>query len=224
MRFHLSLKHTVTLGFFLLPSMSFALPVKNFSAVTEENLILRGAQPLGKASALVEEGITRVLIFKNDTKGEVEREKKELKEAGLAAHRIHHIPMEWKDIDFEEACEHTLAALAILEKASAAQEKIFFHCTAGEDRTGMLAGLFRLKHEQVSLDQVYQEELCDKSYADGNPNKPRAVVEAIHQGLTPLFFALAEEIQKSPRLTPSSIKKICQSLVTPDPADLPRCR
>ncbi len=53
-----------------------ALPIKNFFPVSESELVLRGSQPLGKAKALRDAGVEQVLIFKNETKDEVAKEKR----------------------------------------------------------------------------------------------------------------------------------------------------
>lgn len=203
-----SMKTLIVLTISMMTVAAQALPIKNFFAVTSDEMVLRGAQPLGKAVDLKEAGVTQVLIFKNDTKGEVEREKAELLEAGFSAKNIHHIPMGWKDVDLDLACEQTVKALQTLIKASKAQESIFFHCTAGEDRTGMLAGLFRMATEGIKTDEAFQNEMCDRGYSDGNPNKPGNVTGAIELGLTPLFMALAERIEAGQKIT----KKLCQDL------------
>ena len=66
----------LTILFASTQALASVLPIKNSFNVTEN--VLRGAQPLGKAEALKEAGVQQVLIFKNDTKGEVEKEKEEV--------------------------------------------------------------------------------------------------------------------------------------------------
>lgn len=172
-----------------------ALPVKNFSHVGESEILLRGAQPLTTASKLKGLGVETVIIFKTDTRGEVETEIQNLLASGLEGSSIHHIPMAWKNIDFNESCKQTMTALEIIEESVAQGKVTYFHCSAGEDRTGLLAGLYRLvSEENQSAEGLFQEELCAKGYADGNPGKPSHVTRQIQAGLTPLFFALAEKI------------------------------
>jgi hypothetical protein len=171
------------------------LPIKNSFALTSQ--VFRGSQPLGKAEALRDAGVDQVLIFKNDTKGEVERETSELLAAGFSERNIHHIPMPWKNINLKSACFQTVEALKILADAERRNKSIFFHCTVGEDRTGMLAGLYQMLSNHVSMIDVFDNEMCGRGYADGNSNKPAYVVNSIEEGLTPLFIAMATEIEKS---------------------------
>lgn len=171
-----------------------ALPVKNFSQVGDTATLLRGAQPNKSAALLRDLGVDSVLTFKTDTRGEVVKEIDTLLSTGFEESDVHHIPMAWKDIDLAKACLQTIDALEILSNAVADGKTIFFHCTAGEDRTGMLAGLYRIIHEDADVDLMFQEELCEKGYSDGNPGKPKLVTKQIENGLTPLYFALAEKI------------------------------
>jgi hypothetical protein len=175
-------------------SVSEALPVKNFSQVGGTETLLRGAQPGKSAGLLRDLGVDAVLIFKSDTRGEVTKEVNALLSSGLKESDVHHIPMAWKDLDLGEACLQTVGALEILSRAVADGKTVFFHCTAGEDRTGMLAGLNRVLHENADVEQMFEEELCKKGYSNGNPGKPKIVIDQIESGLTPLYFALAEKI------------------------------
>lgn len=186
-----------TIFFFLcfsIASICEALPVKNFSQVGGTETLLRGAQPGESAGDLRDQGVDAVLIFKSDTRGEVAKEINALLSSGFSESDVHHIPMAWKDLDLGEACLQTVEALGILTKAVADGKTIFFHCTAGEDRTGMLAGLYRILHEEADVEKIFEEELCEKGYSDGNPGKPKIVIDQIERGLTPLYFALAEKI------------------------------
>ncbi len=170
------------------------LPVKNFSQVGSTVTLLRGSQPLKAAALLRDHGVDDVLIFKSDSRGEVAKEISMLQESGFTDSEIHHFPMAWKDLDIDNACKQTVEALEILTAKVTEGRTVFFHCTAGEDRTGLLAGLYRLVHEDVDAETMFQEELCAKGYAEGNPGKPRLVIDQIHAGLTPLYFALAKKI------------------------------
>src|SRR5690606_20131805 len=87
-----------------------------------------------------------------------------------------------------------------------------FHCTAGEDRTGALAGLFRMLDEGLSTDEVFYGEMCPRGYSNGNPNKPWKVTGAIEAGLTPLFEAIAEKIEKEALNFDSLEKSLCQDI------------
>ncbi|MBY0517258.1 MAG: dual specificity protein phosphatase family protein [Bacteriovoracaceae bacterium] len=178
--------------------------------------VLRGSEPTKEIQQLSDYGIKEVIIFKNPTKTEVDAELAELKNFKIKAH---HIAFKWKDIEnMQEACEQVVSALQIIKKAQRAGSPIYFHCTVGEDRTGLLAGLFRMTHDRISTEQAWSQEMCPRGYADGNKNKPRMVTSAIHKQLTPLFLALAEKIESSEELSKSSClnlnvkpsKKRCQ--------------
>lgn len=169
--------------------------------------VLRGSQPGNKIEELKIYGIQEVIIFKSQTKDEVDSELALLKEFKIKAH---HIPFRWKDLaSVQIACEQTIEALNILRKAQKAGRQVFFHCTVGEDRTGLLAGLWKMEQENLTLEEAYQTEMCERGYADGNSKKPWAVARSIHQELTPLFVALAQKMAIGEKLT----AKICADLV-----------
>lgn len=169
--------------------------------------ILRGSQPGKKLTELAEHGIKEVIIFKSQTKNEVDQELAELKALGI---KSHHIPFRWKELESVQiACEQTIKALQILRKAQKASRPLFFHCTVGEDRTGLLAGLWRMEQDNISMEEAWQSEMCERGYADGNHKKPWVVTKSIHQELTPLFLALAEKIESGEQLT----LKTCLNLV-----------
>lgn len=195
-----------------------ALPVKNFSQVGATETLLRGAQPGKIAGDLRDLGVEAVVIFKSDTRGEVAKEIEALLSTGFEESDVHHIPMAWKDLDLSEACAQTVQALEVLTTAVSEGKTVFFHCTAGEDRTGMLAGLYRIIHEDADVDLMFQEELCEKGYSDGNPGKPRIVTEQIENGLTPLYFALAEKITAAKTSGRQLGKRLCHGL-KPKPVD-----
>lgn len=169
--------------------------------------IYRGSQPGKKLSQLAEYGVEEVIIFKSQTKNEVDEELAELKNLGI---KSHHIPFRWKDLEsVQVACEQTVKALQILRNAHKASRSLFFHCTVGEDRTGLLAGLWRMEQENLSTEEAWQSEMCERGYADGNIKKPWVVTKSIHQELTPLFLALAQKIAAGEQLT----MKTCLNLV-----------
>lgn len=141
-------------------------------------------------------GIDTVLIFKNETKNEVQGERKLLEKNNFADQNIIEIPFLWKDIrDFKLSCQQTLQALSTLKAVNeSADSKVLFHCTVGEDRTGLLAGLFRQLLTGESSKIVFRDEMCARGYADGNPKKPKNVSQEVHAGLTPLFAQLSSKI------------------------------
>lgn len=195
-----------------LPTLAQAAPFTAPDKVQGSQYLFRGAQPLGHVDTLKSSAIDEVLIFKQDTRGEVVREIAELKEAGYSESQIHHVPMKWKEIDITEACGHTIKALQVLMKAEREGTSTFFHCTAGEDRTGMVAGLARMLLTHETGEAVFDEEMCANGYSDGNPNKPSTVTGAIEQGLTPLFFALAEKIEAGDISTENLLPAICEKI------------
>ncbi len=156
-------------------------------------LVIRGMAPQkSQISELVELGIKKVLIFKNETKNEVQDEIKALRDNGYSSRDIVHIPFLWKDIgDFKSACQMTVKALKVIEDSSTSSQAIFFHCTVGEDRTGYLAGLYQLNNTDRALDDVFQNEMCARGYESGNTQKPHMVVAKIRTTLTPTFVKMA---------------------------------
>jgi protein-tyrosine phosphatase len=161
--------------------------------------VFRGRSPKAyEIQQMVNSGINSVLIIKNQTKNEVDEEIALLIEAGISPEKIYHIPLLWKDIISEvETCEHILTAIGILQKAEVSSEdKILFHCTVGEDRTGLVAGLFYQLLNQKSTDESYKTQMCKKGYAGGNYRKPKNVAALVDQNLTPLYFKISKLIQE----------------------------
>jgi hypothetical protein len=161
--------------------------------------VIRGAEPIGHAMELVRRGVTDVVIFKNDTRGEVAEEIAELTAAGIPRRRILAIPFRWRDLPaFRISCEQTIAALKVLVASYLTTDRVaYFHCTMGEDRTGYLAALFRMMISRDSLRQVFQEEMCDYGYEAGDPTKPRQIVRQIRKELTPLFLKMAKLVESN---------------------------
>mgnify|MGYP001185002660 CR=1 FL=1 len=172
--------------------------VRNVFALTSDGSLIRGAQPSSKnVGVLVEAGVEEVLILKVDTKGEVAREIEALLAAGLPEDRVHHLLMQWNKPDVANTCEQAATALQIITDAQAEGRSLYFHCTAGEDRTGMVAGLYRIFTEGIEVDDAFENELCARGYADGHARKPSHIASTIHRSLTPLFFELAERLKSA---------------------------
>jgi hypothetical protein len=187
------------------------LTIPNAFQVDKSGNVYRGKEPRNLVDELAHIGITDVIIFKNDTKGEVVKEISNLKTLGIKAH---HIPFQWKAFtSMHEACEQTVDALNIIHKVKLVNGKVFFHCTAGEDRTGMLAGLYRMLEEKALKAKVFKEEMCARGYSDGNSHKPGMVTGAIQKELTPLFNALSAKIESGEWKLGKITKKSCQGLV-----------
>lgn len=160
---------------------------------------VRGPQPSDPAALqnLKSLGITDVIIFKKDNRGEAKAEQAALIKMGLPASKILHIAFPWRDLpDFQSVCQMTVEALERLRQVEQAGGRTYFHCSMGEDRTGYLAGLYRLASGQSkNIAEVFQKEMCDRGYEAGNPNKPiGTVVSHIRKGLTPAYLILAKRI------------------------------
>ncbi len=188
------------------PSTYLETGIPNSHLVTKN--VIRGMAPRNEAdiNQLIKIGVSDVLIFKIDTKGEVDKEIDMLERKGINQKNISHIDFPWKDIsDYRSVCEMTIDALKILETADTNNRKIYFHCTVGEDRTGYLAGLYKIYRANQSVDDVFQSELCDKGYEAGDPNKISTVVQEVRTNLTPAFLTMADLIKKNKVLN----KKLC---------------
>ncbi|HXH31001.1 MAG TPA: tyrosine-protein phosphatase [Bacteriovoracaceae bacterium] len=189
------MKTTLFFTLLVLSFNSFAvdgLTIPNSHQVDKEGNIFRGREPKKLVDELAHIGITDVILFKNEVKTEVQEEKANLARLGI---RAHHLPFRWKEYpSMEEACVQTVDALNILHQVKRINGKVFFHCTAGEDRTGMLSGLYRMLTERLSREAVFAGEMCGRGYSDGNPHKPYMVTAAIQKELTPLFMALSAKV------------------------------
>ena len=196
----------------LLTQNSSAMGFKKPTLVQGTRFLYRGPQPTGHAAEIAQMGISEVVIFKNDVKGEVETESGELIEAGFNKTQIYKIPMEWKKLNIKKSCRQTMAALQVLIDAERSGRALLFHCTAGEDRTGMLAGLAQMLLVKTTTNQTFTYELCDRGYSDGDRKKPLSVVGEIEKGLSPLFFTLAQKIEKGEISIDRLDPEICDDL------------
>jgi hypothetical protein len=208
------------------PSTVRGITIANTHFVAKSRgTVLRGSAPGAKVSELVRAGVTDVVIFKNATGREVENEIAALMNAGVRSTRIAHIPFLWRDIpDMRAACAQVVRALALLDRVyQSSRRKVFFHCTAGKDRTGLLAGLFRLLERGGDPRKIFRDDLCAHGYAEGDRGKPPAVAAAVRQFLTPLFLGVAQLIAER-RLAPGSLRtSACRALRLPPTNDF-RCR
>ena len=187
------------------------LTIPNSHQVDRDGNVFRGRQPEKLVDELAHIGITDVIIFKNDVKGEVAKEITELNRLGI---KPHHIPFRWKQYpSMQEACEQVIDALTVIRDVKKVNGKTFLHCTAGEDRTGTVMGLYRMLSENMTQAQVMSAEMCPRGFSDGNPNKPLTVTKAIEAELTPLFVTLAGKIQGGQWKLNSLPKSSCKNLV-----------
>lgn len=191
-----------------------------FAGVFLENLpqsdkIFRGRAPKQQEIQKMKEiGITSVLIFKNQTKDEVDTEVRQLINAGFDSNKIYKIPFLWKDFKSQRlACEQVLDALKILiEIERSSNDKVLFHCTVGEDRTGLLAGLMTQLMTQTDAHETYMNQMCLKGYSGGNTEKPLHVQNSVDRYLTPLYFKLSEQIKNGSLTMDNLDKNICRNL------------
>lgn len=200
------------ISLFTTATQAEVIEIGNFHEVDQSSSIYRGREPKSKTHQLAELGITDVVIFKNDTRGEVVKELNELMQLDITAH---HIPFRWKELSsVEHACEHVIEALTIMRDVREAGGSVFIHCTAGEDRTGLLAGVFRMLDEGLSMKETFATEMCAKGYSDGNFHKPWVVTGAIQKELTPLFVALAKKVENHELSLENLDSRICKNLKT----------
>ncbi len=187
------------------------LTIPNSHQVDLRGQVFRGKEPAKLVGELAEFGITDVVIFKNQTKTEVDKEISSLNKLGVTSH---HIPFAWKDIESTtKACEQVVEALQIIHQVTTRGGSVFFHCTAGEDRTGLLAGVFRMLDQNWSKEQAFKEEMCAHGYSDGNSKKPYLVTSSIKKELTPLYLAIAAKIENGEWKIGQLTKRNCKNLI-----------
>lgn len=190
--------------------------------IDEAQKIYRGRAPKStEMKKLIKKGITTVIIFKNQTKNEVDQEIEQLIAAGIDSEKIHNIPFQWKDIESEKlACVQVIEALNIMQQVSESEDdKVLFHCTVGEDRTGLLAGLMSQLLNQDDTASSFVNHMCTKGYAGGNLNKPKHVSQAIDKYLTPLFYKISRLIEQGALNAESLNKRVCRNIEKMDVED-----
>ena len=91
----------------------------------------------------------------------------------VTAEDVKSIAFPWKGYpDFKTPCRQTVQGLRFLVGHAQRGMKVYFHCTVGEDRTGELAGLYRMLAEGLDASTAFHGELCEGGYSAGNPQKP----------------------------------------------------
>lgn len=177
---------------------SLGLSIPNSHQV-DENLY-RGMGPIKMQYIhdLLKLEITDILIFKNQTRGEVDKEIADLLSVGYSKANIHQVDFLWHDFPSHAAgCKLALRGLKLLKQLQARAKKTYFHCTVGEDRTGLLAGLWGLsKDKKLETLDVFKQQMCENGYGAGNPNKPPYVVNEIRKWLTPIYLKLAKKLKE----------------------------
>lgn len=196
-----------------IPSSIEGIELPNTHYVSEDNLVLRSMAPKGHYEDLEKLGVSKVLIFKKQTRKEVDDEIKDLKELGYTDSDILHIPFLWHDFESEyAACVETVDGLNFILENQAAGETTLVHCTVGEDRTGHIMGLYRIIDQKWSTEKAFKEELCERGYGRGNKNKPQYVVGEVRSDLSPIFFKMAEILKEKYKPGKKISKTICRGI------------
>jgi hypothetical protein len=203
------------------PSTVDGLSIMNTHVVgTAPALVLRGMAPtnLTEVQELKKKGINDILIFRNDLPEEtftVAEETKILQQAGFSSQQVHQIRFAWKDMkDAKRPCRQTIQALRLIAES---RKGIFFHCTVGEDRTGYLAGLYRILFHHEPPEKVYAEEMCARGYAEGDPCKPAEVSQLVHKNITVMYLQMLEAIEKKQIDASHLNEKVCDHWQVPVP-------
>ncbi len=199
------------------------IDIPNTHEVGAGGMLLRGMAPRSAQDfdQLLAAGVGAVLIFKNQTGvgSDVADEMTTLRARGLADARVTNIPFKWKDLPgFHEPCTQAVQGLKFIATNLAAGKKTFFHCTVGEDRTGLLAAVHRLVTEPgLDAGAAWDREMCERGYGAGNPEKPAFVIGKLEHGLKPLYRKLAYLVAKG-RLRADALD---ESVCATDPEGAP---
>jgi len=164
---------------------------------------------------VVDQGIGKVIVYKSFYKAEQRYQLEDLyRENGYDGELIF-LDMPWapdketQEFDFVSSCKLTIQAMIAIRDA---ETPVLFHCTVGEDRTGMLAGILRVINNGWSIEQAFNDEMCANGYEAGNPRKLESfVVDAVRAGLTPLFLKMVTAIKQNNGILSESL---CESLPT----------
>jgi len=168
------------------------ITIPNSHWVDEGQTVLRGMEPRTpeQFDELRAVAIEKVLIFKNSTSNHPVSE--EVEAWDLAAEDVLHVPFRWKDLGgFQAPCEQTLQALGFIRESEQASEPVFYHCTVGEDRTGYLAAVYAMLYYGADARSAFEDDMCERGYASGNPQKPYFVVGTLAGEVTPLYRSMA---------------------------------
>lgn len=164
-------------------------------------VLLRGGTPRDSADleSLIRFGISKMLIFKNESRTEVSEEISALLDLKFPKENIVHIPIRWKDFSsFQDQCQMTLTALLEIEQTLSQEKSLYFHCTVGDDRTGYLAALWRFwRNPNLGKGQLFLQEMCDRGYEARNPNKPETNIHKIRAFLTPLYLSMYDLLKEA---------------------------
>lgn len=166
--------------------------VPNSHWVDDAQSLLRGMEPrtAEQFDELRAAGFEKVLIFKNNTGSDDVG--KETTAWALPDGDVLNVPFRWTGLGgFQLPCEQSIEALRFIRDGRQAGQKVFFHCTVGEDRTGYLAALYALLFEGTDARAAFEDDMCEHGYGSGNPQKPAYVVAKLAQELSPLYRSMA---------------------------------
>lgn len=208
------------------PSTVEGITINNTHAVGDAGKIFRGQAPLGKVEQLRDFGITDILIFKNQTRKEIDQEYEELRTKDAAHINVKQYDFLWHAYpSYKLACEQMIEGLRFIKEVKESKDrKIFFHCTVGEDRTGALAGLWRMLDSKYSMKKAFYQEMCENGYEHGNANKPWFVYNEIRKDLTPLFIYMAKKIESGELSYNNISASICKDDIELKPSPKLRCK
>ena len=200
------------------PSTVKGLPIPN-SYFIEKNkkggAIIRGSAPLNhhNLELMKKFGISEYIIFKNDKAGEVKGEIGGLLELGVRKDSVTHIDFDWKDNEnFNSGCQKLIQGINLLKLAMKNNKKIYFHCTTGEDRSGVLAASYLLAVDRkTNIKKLFKNEMCAKGYEAGDPEKDKDVVARIRAGLTVTFLKMAYRIDQAKKEKHPINENICST-------------
>lgn len=196
-----------------IPSSIPGIELPNTHYVSDDQLVLRSMGPKGHYEELEMLGVENVLIFKKQTRKEVDQEIAELKSRGYRKQNILHIPFLWHDYESQySACTQTIEGLNYIIGKQSKGETTLVHCTVGEDRTGHLMGLYRIITQGWETDYAFKNEMCERGYARGNKNKPNYVVGEVRNDLSPIFFKMAKILREKYEVGKPLKKSWCRGI------------
>ena len=199
--------------------------------ITHKNgytLILRGGTPRNSddLKSLIDFGIHKILIIKNETKNEVQNELAALNELNFPQKNVIRYKFLWKNFtSFKNQCEMTLDILKEIEKSVDNKQSTYFHCSVGEDRTGYISVLWKIyQNPNLKFDDLFNNELCDHGYEGANPNKGARNVMEIRAYTTKMLLLMFNTLKQASEKNTSLSDIQCPDIkFQPDPNIKYRC-
>lgn len=137
------------LGFFVITNPALAL--QNYIEVNQN--VFRGARPSSSDyKILKKDGVKTILNIENNVAA-INKEKKAAKYNKL---ELIISPMEWDTPPDPKQVDEILALMKDSTKFP-----VFLHCKHGQDRTGLIVGLYRVEVEGWKAEDAYHEMLKD---------------------------------------------------------------